>query len=159
MAGQLTGDDQLLLIAAGEIRRAQVGDAWPDIEAFHQALAAFGDGFLVQERAATETGFMLIAEHGGFGGGKAAHQAETLTVFGNMGNADGPHTRGIADGIGADLTVADADRTGAGRPDAGQDLQQFALAVAADPGDADDFAGTQGQVDIAQAIDTTLIAQ
>src|SRR5258708_33606064 len=76
-----------------------------------------------------------------------------------MGNADGPHTRGIADGIGADLTVADADRTGAGRPDAGQDLQQFALAVAADPGNTDDFAGAQGQVDIAQAIDTTLVTQ
>src|SRR3546814_3932385 len=47
----------------------------------------------------------------------------------------------------ADAGPADADPAGGDRPDAGERLQQLALAVAGNPGEADDLAGGDGEAD------------
>ena len=67
---------------------------------------------------------------------------------------DAPFTRlpGVQPGLGREGLVAHHQRAGVGCEQAGQHIQQFALPVARDTGDADDLTGVQLQRHIGQAL-------
>ncbi len=85
----------------------------------------------------------LVAEHGRFPGREGQHQAAPVAVFGHMGEASPRARFGVEPMRGVNDCVLQPQRAGLRRQQARQHVEQLALAVARDAGDADDLAATQ----------------
>ena len=70
LARDLARQDQLLLVAAGEVAAPEVRIARPDVEALHQLAAGVGHGVAVHQDAAVIVVVVVIAEDAGFPGRK-----------------------------------------------------------------------------------------
>src|SRR6516164_3260312 len=82
-----------------------------------------------------------------------------MTVLRYVGDADRPHIRRIRRRLRGDDPAIGGEASCRWRPDTGEQFEQFALAVAADPGDGDDLAGTDAKADIVDASDAALVAK
>ena len=82
-----------------------------------------------------------------------------MTVLRYVGDADRPHLRRARGRLRRDHPAIRGEVSGRWRPDAGEQFEQFALTVAADPGDGDDFAGADAKADVVDASDAALVAK
>jgi hypothetical protein len=86
---------------------------------------------------------LLVAQHGRFPGREGQHQPALVAVFGHVGDAVLARLAGVDPVVGVEAGVAHAQRARLRRVHARQQVQQFALPIARDAGDADDLAGAQ----------------
>ena len=148
----LARNDDLLLVAAREVAGGQVWVRRTHVEILHQPGGAGPDRGVVHQRAGLVFRVAVMTEDGVFPGGEIHDQPLDLPVLGDVADARAPPRRGVRPGQRQRRPVQ-ADRAGdlgAGVGITAQDLHQLGLAVAADPGDAQDLARAHGQVDAAQ---------
>src|SRR6202007_1171393 len=128
-------------VATREIGGAQHWRSRAYIEPLHQQLAMAQQDLLDQQPPPRIAAIALVAEYCRLVGDKGGYEARPLTVFRYVGDADRPHLGRAARYLWRDHPAIGGEAPGRWRPDAGEQFEQFALAVAADPGDCNDFAG------------------
>ena len=146
----LAGDDGLLLVAAGHT----AGDGGRALAAAHvilldKALGVFLHGGLFDEAVVLELGLPIALQNHIVRQRVIQHQAVLVAVLRDMA-----HTRlaALADGGVGDVLAFQLDGTGGGLFQAGNAVDQFALAVAVDTGDADDLARADIEADAAHGV-------
>ncbi len=137
----LAGDDQLLLVAAGEdCRRGSKIDGGADVEVADDPRPRLAvDRVPVHADAVGEGRRVVAVEHGVLGDAEVLDHAGALAVLGDVGDARRWRSRALARVMSLrrrKVTVPAGDAA-----QAGERLDQLGLAVALDPGDADDLAG------------------
>src|SRR3974390_1769393 len=129
------------------------------IEPLHQSLAMMQQTLLDQQQPTGIAMIALIAEYGRLAGNERCDQTQPLTVLGHVGDADRSHFRRGARRLRGDQPTIGDEATGRRWPDAGEQFEQFALAVAADPGDSDDLAGAEAKAGPIDAGHTAFVTQ
>ena len=151
-AAHLAADHDLLLVAAGEMRRAQPGQRRAHVEILHDAPDACHDGRAVRQRASVVAPVPVVAEDAALGGFEGGDEAHALAVFRDVAQAHPPHRLhrpGMA--AGRRGLPPDPDRAPLVREDAGERLQELGLAVAGDARDTQDLAGADGEARVPDA--------
>ena len=136
---QLAGDDDLLLVAAGQLAHALAVRGGADIIFFHHGLRVGVDGALVQAQTMTvaEARIVGVLEDKIFRDRHIADQALQVAVLGDVADAS---ARMKPFGSKTATRTLELDRAALRGDDAGDQLGQLGLAVAVDTRDADDLA-------------------
>ncbi len=143
VGGEGAGHDDLLRVAAGQVGDGLVGALGVDVEAFDE-----GGGEVALACAADEAEAAEPVEdaHGGVvADGHAGDEALVVPVAGHArdtGLQRGPH---VAEG---QRCAVEPGGPAGRRVQPGEGLGEFHLATAADPGESDDLAAADGQVDV-----------
>ena len=136
-AGQLAGNDQLLLIAAGELPDAGAAAGSLDVVLGDQAVGEGAHRLAHEDRALREGRIPVVAE-GGIGldvdsTGKTGREA----IFGDVGDAGSSYRGGRGAG---QVAPADLDLAADDWPETGDRLGELALAISGHARDAEDLA-------------------
>ena len=102
LARHLARQHQLLLVAAGEARRAQAGRARPHVEAFHQRGAMRADRRAVEQVVAAEGRPLLVAQDRRLRRLERRHHALAQAILGHVRQAQIAHLGRIAGMAGID---------------------------------------------------------
>ena len=142
VAGDLAGDDALLLVAARQ-RRGQRSGPPPRTSYSLIRLAARSRMRVDQQPAAPrQLGRVVLAQGEVLRQREVEDEAAALAVLGDVRDAVADHAARA--GVGH-VVAADDDRARIDRPQAGDRLDELALAVAVDAGQGDDLARAHGQ--------------
>src|SRR4051794_24265682 len=136
IAIDLTPQDDLLLIAPRKESEPKIGVLWSYVKGFHVARRVHDDGAPVEEWSALIFLVVLIAENEVVAGIEGCDDAEAMAVFGHMGEPALTRLCRVA----SKRFAVEQDLSAYRLSDAGDCLEQLALAVAHDTGDADDLA-------------------
>ena len=147
---ELAGDDDLLLVAAGQLAHALAVRGGADIIFFHHGLRVGVDGALVQAQTMTvaEARIVGVLEDKIFRDRHIADQALQVAVLGDVADAVLDEAVRVEDG---DAVTLEPDRAALRGDDAGDELGQLGLAVAVDTRDADDLSGVDAERQIGEA--------
>lgn len=154
VALDLAGDDDLLLVAAGEIGGLQPRIRRADIVFLDLLDGILAHGVEIEHAAAPVFAVAMIAEHGILIFLELEDEAHVMAIFRNMSKAK--VTEGCGIGV-ADRLAVQKDFARSRLADTGDRLQQFGLAVARNTGNADDLAGADIEGDIVDHGDTTAV--
>jgi len=137
LAGELPGDDQLLLVAARQLADVGARRRCADVVLLDQ-LVCVAMCVVPVHADAVAVGLGVVAvEHQVLGDVECENQAEPLTVLRDVGDVGIVHRtgrgQGHVDSIELDVTAQRIDEPG-------ERLDQLGLAVALDPGDPNDLA-------------------
>jgi hypothetical protein len=147
----LARQNDLLLVATGEIGGLEPWIGRPDVERLHplgRLCSRRGD---VEYGAAAISGIVLIAEDTVLPFLKLNHQALGLTILGNMGEAGQPGAMRAIITLERQDVAIEHDVARLLVAHAGNGLKQFGLTVARNAGNADDLAGPHGKAHILDA--------
>ena len=145
--GQLAGEDRLLLVAARQGRDGvgDVGDA--HVELLAQPLGVGADPGGAQGRTGPESRVVVAVEDHVLGHGEVGDHAAGGAVLRHEAQA---RPQAPVHAEAGDVALAEADGSGR-RPGQAQDhLPQLGLAVALDPGHAEDLAGGHLETDVVE---------
>ena len=139
LLAELPPHQQALLVASAEAFHGGSEPRGHHVEVADDGLGEFEDAVPVQApQRLKELGFPLAAQDAVLGQVETHSQPEFGFVFGDVGQAQAVEL----DGVEARHVLApQPDLPLEGPPQAGYGLHQLALAVALDPGDAEDFPG------------------
>src|SRR5581483_10563268 len=140
VARDLTRDDHLLLVPAGEGAGARPRAAAADVEVLDQ-LPGAGDEAARVQPAPLRIGLLrVVVERDVLRDRELEHEAAALPVLGDVADAEVEHPAG--GDMMRDVAAGDRDRAGGRAQEARERVDQLRLAVAVDSGDADDLART-----------------
>ena len=146
----LAGHDGLLLVSAGHAARGGDGAlAGADVVLLDELLGVGPDGLALEEARLDELRLEVPLEHHIVLQGVVQHQAVLMPVLGDVADARGG---ALADtGVGNVMPLEDNLSRSQGL-NAGKAVDQLALAVAVDAGDADDLARTALEGDVLDGV-------
>jgi hypothetical protein len=153
-------EHELLLVAAAELAAAQGRVARAHVVALHHLGAVVAHAALAhpgQHRARCVPRGVLVAERGRLPGVEGQHEAALVAVFGHVGQAQRACGAGVDPAAGLEALAAEFQCAGRGHEQAREHVEQLALAVARDAGDADYLASMQADRHIGQARHTELV--
>ena len=149
IAVELAGNDDLLLVAAGECGAAQQRIGRAHVELVHLAPGGGDDVSPVHEDGPVVGGVVVVAQDRGLVGREAADQAHALPVLRHVAQAGVAHPARVGRVTGiAHRPAVDRHRAGIRLLDPGQQRHELRLAVARHPGDADDLAAAHAQTHV-----------
>ena len=142
VARDLARDDALLLVAARQRRGQRCRAAAAHVVLLDEAGGAVAHAVDQQPAVPRQLGRVVLAQREVLRQGEVQDEAAALAVLGDVRDAVADHAARA--GVGQ-LVAADDDRARVDRPQAGDRLDELALAVAVDAGQGHDLARTDGQ--------------
>ena len=147
--GELPGDDDLLLVAAGEGLHGGVHGGGADVELLDGAAGVGLDLAQPQGRAAGEAVVAVEVQHEVLGDGERAHEPVRGAVLRDEAHAG---VEDLAHGLPEQLRAAQPDRAGGPLPQAEDRLGQLRLAVALHAGHREDLPAGHVEPDVVEQL-------
>ena len=151
----LTRDDDLLLIAAGEgACRPLLAFGRTDVIVFDGFAGMLEDGVAFQNFLVRKRMFLIVLENQIVFNGEIQHETMLLTVGGNAGDTV---FKTVAGRLVEHIHTVDQNLAGGALSEPGDDFDQLGLAVAVNAGNADDLASTDLQIQAFDDFNTAVV--